>query len=924
MSEELVSSVQEMLKQETWTRAAISNYTKNNLQELSTILDQARSQDCEDQIKEICDELLSHNKDSIAALYLSGMIALRKGSLDNSALITIVDTFEKNHKDTLIEYMCNSILAEDPQNKFALRKLADFYKANNDDRLWDTYATIVQQDLEEADIARILAERAESQGNQERAISYYKKALQRFTSAKNASAIKEVWSKLLSLIPEQTSYFMTTQRKIAKSIGDIKSAELLRDLYQYNKNTATQNNTKIDTAISILKTMLEIDNKDSWARKEIVECFKIKYADNSRLEDHIRDSNLNQSFRNVFEAISDFEKHIAFDSGSYVFHRSWGVGIIRKVQGDKLTINFGKKGGIHEMSLKMAVDALTPLAKDHIWVLKKTMKPEELAKKIKSEPAWALEKIIRSFEGGCDDKRIKAELVDTPADEAKHIRGVKRILTPGEWTSWHAKAQNELAKNPKFDVSPTNRDVHIVRDTDATPEERLANEFKAEKDFFERLDILMRYVDDDSTDKSDEPFSDMVAYFASYVKAFSSVTKETVASYLAIQRITKLLPSMENPATFTFEQLYGDIDDPCKMYTELDDTKNTHLKEDFITNVRNLPDWDAQYVRLFPTVLKKNLLDTLVVSGKTDKVERLVQDSFTDYRNNREAVLFFFRESRDEEWFKSVNISFEKQIATLVNIVSLCYREIDNHVNTVANKKICSEAERLLFESKGADGEKKNIVLDYMLENDTNTIERMYTMINDVKNMDAKYKSKLRNGILAKHPDFKFQEAETKQEAPKGLLVTGVMLEKKRAEAEQIEKVELPAIAEEVSEARAKGDLKENAEYSAAKEKQAIRNHQLKQLKEEIARAVIFDPTTISGTIVSFGTTVSLHDNKANSDVTYTILGPWESDPDTGVISYLSPLGDNLLDAKVGENLHFTINEREFDYTVTQITAAKL
>ena len=118
--------------------------------------------------------------------------------------------------------------------------------------------------------------------------------------------------------------------------------------------------------------------------------------------------------------------------------------------------------------------------------------------------------------------------------------------------------------------------------------------------------------------------------------------------------------------------------------------------------------------------------------------------------------------------------------------------------------------------------------------------------------------------------------------------------------------------------------MKENAEYSAAKEKQAIRNQQLKQLKEEISRAVIFDPTTISGTIVSFGTTVSLHDNKTNTDVTYTILGPWESDPDTGVISYLSPLGDNLLDAKVGDNLRFTINEREFDYTVTNITAAKL
>ena len=86
---------------------------------------------------------------------------------------------------------------------------------------------------------------------------------------------------------------------------------------------------------------------------------------------------MSQGWRNVFEAISDFEKHIAFDAKNYIFHRSWGVGIIRKVENDNIVINFGKKFGIKEMSLKMAVDALQPLAKDHIWVLKATKSREE-------------------------------------------------------------------------------------------------------------------------------------------------------------------------------------------------------------------------------------------------------------------------------------------------------------------------------------------------------------------------------------------------------------------------------------------------------------------------------------------------------------------------------------------------------------------
>ncbi|MBQ3687795.1 MAG: transcription elongation factor GreA, partial [Treponema sp.] len=93
MSEELENSVQNMLKEETWTRAGISNFTKNNLVELAGVLEKARSENCEDKIKEICDERLSRTKDSIIALYLSGMVALRQGSLDNSALVSLMDIF---------------------------------------------------------------------------------------------------------------------------------------------------------------------------------------------------------------------------------------------------------------------------------------------------------------------------------------------------------------------------------------------------------------------------------------------------------------------------------------------------------------------------------------------------------------------------------------------------------------------------------------------------------------------------------------------------------------------------------------------------------------------------------------------------------------------------------------------------------------
>lgn len=338
MSETLVKSVQNMLNEEKWTRAAISNYTKNHFIELAAVVEKAREENRIDEIQKECDDHLAHTKNSIIALYISGMLGLKKKNLDNSALISLVNIFQDNHKNPIVIYLCETILAEDESNKFALRTLANAYREENNEKIWDIYESLVKLDYEEADIAKLLAEKYEKDGNMEDAVDYYKKALLRYVNRKTLNQIKEVWIKLIALIPEEIDFFYLVQRKIAKSISDIRSASLMQELYAYYKD-----NQKWDTAIDILKLILSIDEKDSWARKELTECFRGKYADHSQLDDYIRISNLTQSWRNVFEAISDFEKHIAFDAKNFVFHRSWGVGIIRKVQDDEISINFGKK-----------------------------------------------------------------------------------------------------------------------------------------------------------------------------------------------------------------------------------------------------------------------------------------------------------------------------------------------------------------------------------------------------------------------------------------------------------------------------------------------------------------------------------------------------------------------------------------------------
>ena len=157
MAEVLVESVQSMLKEETWTRATISNYTQNNLKELAAIVEQARNENLVDELQQICDEHLLHAKDSIIALYLSGMFALQKGSLDNTQLITLIDIFQKNHKENIVAYLCETILEDDPNNKFALRILANSFAEQKNEQYWDLCKKIIKVDFSEADLAKVLA-----------------------------------------------------------------------------------------------------------------------------------------------------------------------------------------------------------------------------------------------------------------------------------------------------------------------------------------------------------------------------------------------------------------------------------------------------------------------------------------------------------------------------------------------------------------------------------------------------------------------------------------------------------------------------------------------------------------------------------------------------------------------------------------------
>ncbi|OGS59435.1 transcription elongation factor GreA [Tsuneonella troitsensis] len=131
-------------------------------------------------------------------------------------------------------------------------------------------------------------------------------------------------------------------------------------------------------------------------------------------------------------------------------------------------------------------------------------------------------------------------------------------------------------------------------------------------------------------------------------------------------------------------------------------------------------------------------------------------------------------------------------------------------------------------------------------------------------------------------------------------------------------RAERPKIVDAIEEARAHGDLSENAEYHAAKERQGQVEAQIADLEDRISRAQIIDPASLSGDRIVFGATVTLLDEN-DKPVKYQIVGQTEADAKVGRISYNSPLGRALITKKVGDEIEVTVPSGDKFYLVKKI-----
>ena len=134
----------------------------------------------------------------------------------------------------------------------------------------------------------------------------------------------------------------------------------------------------------------------------------------------------------------------------------------------------------------------------------------------------------------------------------------------------------------------------------------------------------------------------------------------------------------------------------------------------------------------------------------------------------------------------------------------------------------------------------------------------------------------------------------------------------------QLKEIERPEVVEMIEEARAHGDLSENAEYHAAKERQGQIEATIMDLEDKLSRATVIDPKSLSGDRIVFGATVHLLDED-DKPIRYQIVGATEADARSGMISFTSPLGRALIGRRVGDEVEVTTPSGDKYYSVEKL-----
>lgn len=575
----------------------------------------------------------------------------------------------------------------------------------------------------------------------------------------------------------------------------------------------------------------------------------------------------------------------------FCMHRSWGFGKITTVDtvAGRLTIDFANRPG-HSMDLGFAADSLKPIPADHI-LARKASDLNALHKMAALHHLELIRIVLESYGGKATLEQIQTVLVPDVITE--------------DWRKWWEMAKKELKKNGHFLVPIKKNDPIVYQAKEISLQDRVMVDFRAAKGLKARLIVAQELIKSlaDLTDVKtavSEALNALNAEIASHQRTQPAVALEAIYVRDNLRQVSDF-PAQEGEVTF--ENVWRLIANPGEV---LDQMPSAIHKQALQTFREALPEqWSVILLNSINSMSSKLCSEVsrlLIGEGKFEALKLALTRLISQHLASSELLLWLARERTD---------AFADILGPEVFRAMLSAIERDQFLDKKSNRLrdfILTDQELIVELIESADLEIiKDMTRTLQLSPSFDDMDRRSLLARIVKHFPA-----IQSMISGDH---------SKQETH--LVVSWDSLERRRVEYTELVHKKIPANSKEIAIARSYGDLRENHEYKAAKEMQKLLLRRKSELETDLARSRGTDFLNPRLDVVNIGTRVNVTDLITEHPETFTVLGAWDFDLEHGIISYLSPIAQALLNHAIGDVIEFELEKARKRYRVEAIAPYK-
>jgi transcription elongation GreA/GreB family factor len=573
--------------------------------------------------------------------------------------------------------------------------------------------------------------------------------------------------------------------------------------------------------------------------------------------------------------------------GGYCVHRSWGFGRITTIDTvfSRALIDFQGKEG-HSMDLAFVADALKPIPPTHILA----RKAADLAAVRQMAAVHHLELIqivLESFGGRANVEQIQQVLVPDVIED--------------DWKKWWEVARREMKKDGHFVVPLKKSEPIVYQDKTIPLQDRLLAEFRGARGLKARLTVTAEML------KSLEDLTDPAATATEAINTLNTeiTSHQQTQPALALEAIF-LRDDLAKAAHI--EPVEGQVTDQdiwrqTQRIAAIFESMSAAKHRVTLASFRHAfpDDWHDILLGILNVVTARlcgECARLLIHEGKLPQLKNLLARLISQHTANSELLLWLGKERSD---------SFADVLGPEVFRSMLTAMERDQF-----NEKRSNRLRDFILDDH-------DLMLDLIESADIDIVKDLVRALQFSPSFDDMDKRSLLGRIVKIFPSIQQLISGEQAKHDSSLFVSWESLERRKNEYTELVQKKIPANSRDIAVARSYGDLRENHEYKAAKEAHRLLMLRKHELESQLARARGIDYADAKTDTVNIGTTVAVTDLESEQAERYSVLGAWDSDAERGLISYLSPVGQCLLNHAAGDTVDFEVEGHRRHYRIDSI-----